>query len=341
MKKDKNSNIIPFPNLEQRLLNKGMDAVKEKRYKEALQIFNQYTAHYSGYPEVEVGIVVCLLELGLYEDAKEKCERLLQHDIGDYFYVMQIYITILIQLSEYEKVVSILEALFEEEKVPAAHAGELFHLLEFARKSSGQLFGNPDQNQTTKANVQVLGHQLVNGNFNEQLHAIQILRSERSISEIIEDLRTILADRKAHPIIQSMVLQLMMEKEMQDIVVVTKFGKTMKVNPSTVVNIFDQPFKVQVLNKLEDILSHENPTLYESVKELWERFLLVLFPFQPQPLDVMVWAGALQKSGYQFFGIDISDDELEDIYNVSIDKIEKACHEILEMEKVSMFEMNE
>jgi len=340
MKKDKYNNIIPFPNLEKRLLNKGMDALNEKRYKDALQIFKQFTAHYTDYPEVEVGIVVCLLELGLYEDAKEKCEWLLQHDIGDYFYVMQIYITVLIQLSEYDKVVSILEALFEEEKVPSTHAGELFHLLEFARKSSGQHFGIPDRNQTS-ANVQMLGAQLVNGNYNEQLHAIQLLRSERTISEIIEDLRTILADREAHPIIQSMVLQLMMEKEMQDIVVVTKFGKTMKVNPSTVVNIFDQPFTIQVLNKLEDMLSHENPTLYESVKELWERFLLVLFPFQPQPLDVMVWAGALHKSGYQFFGIDITNDELEDIYNVSVKKIEKACDEILEMEKISMFEMNE
>lgn len=338
-KRSTTSNIIPFPNLENRLLDKGMDALKERRYKEALQIFNQFAAVNPNYPEVEVGIVVCLLELGLYEDAKEKCERLLQEDIGDYFNVLQIYITILIQLSEYDKVVSILEALFEEEKVPANHAGELFHLLEFSRKSSSQQISRLSQYSTI--NVQALGHQLVNGSIPEQLDAIQKLRREAKGTEIIDDLKSVLADTQVHPIIQSFVLQLMIEQEMNDNVIVQKFDRSVNLNPSTAVNIFDQPFTIQVLNKLEDILSHENPTLYESVKELWERFLFVLFPFQPEPQDVMLWAGALHKFGYQLYGIDFSDDEIEDIYNVEISNVEKACQQILEVEKISMISFNE
>lgn len=338
MKKKKqrnNSKIIPFPNLEDRLLNNGMEALKEKRYKDALQFFNQFTAYNQSYPEVQVGIVVCLLELGLYEDAKEKCERLLQEDIGDYFNVMQIYITILIQLSEYDKVVTILEALFEEEKVPPEYAGELFHLLEFSRKSSNRLYGSSSQIESA-VNIQALGHILENGNISEQLQAIQNLRKETTISEIMEVLKNVVGDRHTHPVIQSMVLQLMIEKGIHESVVIQKFDWTMKLDLDEVIEIFEHPFTIQVLNKLEDILIHENPTLFDAVKELWERFLFVLFPFQPKPLDLNVWAGALHKFGYQLFGIDISDEEIEDIYHVEINRINQACQQILEVEKLSM-----
>lgn len=336
-KQSKNNKIIPFPNLEDRLLHKGMDALKEKQYKDALQIFNQFTEYNPNYPEVEVGIAVCLLELGLYEDAKEKCERLLQEDIGDYFNVIQIYITILIQLSEYDKVVTILEALFEEEKVPAEYAGELFHLLEFSRKSSDNVYG-PSSQYESSANIQALGQILENGNISEQLQAIQNLRKETTISEITDVLKNVLGDRHVHPVIQSMVLQLMIEKEIHDSVVVQKFDWTMKLNLDEVVAIFEHPFTIQVLNKLEDILIHENPTLFDAVKELWERFLFVLFPFQPEPMDVMVWAGALHKFGYHLFGIDLTDEEIEDIYHVEIDRIDGACLQIMEVEKLSMID---
>ena len=335
-KQSKNGKIIPFPNLEDRLLNKGMDALNEKRFKDALQFFNQFTAHNPNYPEVEVGIVVCLLELGLYEDAKERCERLLQEDIGDYFNVLQIYITILIQLSEYDKVVTILEALFEEERVPAEHAGELFHLLEFSRKSSGHLYGHSSSQYESSVNVQAIGHQLENGTISEQLQAIQNLRKESSITELTDVLKNVLGDRGNHPVIQSMVLQLMIEKEIQGSVVVQKFDWTMKLNLDEAIAIFEHPFTIQVLNKLEDVLINENPTLFEAVKELWERFLFVLFPFQPDPREVMVWAGALHKFGYQLFGIDITNEEIEDIYHIEIDIVDRACGQILEVEKLSM-----
>ncbi|HHW37630.1 MAG TPA: tetratricopeptide repeat protein [Bacillales bacterium] len=334
-KQSNNSKIIPFPNLEDRLLNNGMEALKEKKYKDALQFFYQFTAFNQSYPEVQIGIVVCLLELGLYEDAKEKCERLLQEDIGDYFNVMQIYITILIQLSEYDQVVTLLEALFEEEKVPPEHAGELFHLLEFSRKGSDHLYG-PSSQIESSVNIQALGHILESGNISEQLQAIQNLRKETTLSEITELLKNLLGNRNTHPVVQSMVLQLMIEKEIHESVIVQKFDWTMKLDLDEVVEVYEQPFTIQVLNKLEDILIHENPTLFEAVKELWERFLFVLFPFQPEPLDVMIWAGALHKFGYQLFGITVADEEIEDIYQNEIDRIDQACQQIFEVEKLSM-----
>ncbi|WP_374723864.1 tetratricopeptide repeat protein [Calidifontibacillus erzurumensis] len=331
--------IIPFPNLEERLLTKGMDALKERRFKEALQIFKQCSSLQPNHPEIEIGIVVCLIELGLYEDAKEQCERLLRENVGDYFYVLQIYMTILIQLSEYDKVVSILEVLFEEEKIPEEHARGLFHLLEFSRKSSDR--AAEQKKSQVLSDLDQLSERLNNGTANEQLYVIQQLRKVGSIGHWLDPLKKILANHHSHPVIQSLILQLLSEKEIEEPIVIAKFGRICEVNPITLTNIFEDPFTIQVLNRLEDHLGHVNPTLYEAIKELWELFLFVLYPFPPEPANISLWAGALHKYGYQLFGIDVTNNEIQELYNVKTDMLEEAYGQLLEAEKISTMNLNE
>lgn len=333
-KKNRQGKIIPFPKLEERLLDRGMELLEEKQYKDALQIFNQLISYHSHYPEVEIGIVVCLLELGLYEDAKEKCERLLQHDVGDYFKVLQIYITILIQLSEYDKVATMLEALFEEEKIPSEYAEELFHLLEFSRKRKD------NQIEEGSFNIEDLEHQLLYGHTDQQIYAVQKLRDKSNLSPIIDSLRTILQNEHVNPIIQSMVIQLMIEKQINETFVIRKFQKTIKIVPGQLKNIFDESFTIEVLNKLDDILGQENPTLFESVKQLWERFLFAIFPFKPEPQQVMLWAAALHKFGYKLYGIEITNEEINRIYRVEKEDVKRIYHEIMEVEKLSIIGTN-
>lgn len=336
MKKNKQTskdNIIPFPKLEERLLDRGMEALKDSQYKHALQIFNQLSEYNRDqYPEVEIGIVVCLLELGLYEDAKDKCERLLKEDVGDYFNIIQIYITILIQQSEFSEVVTLLETLFEEERIPPEHAEELFHLLEFSRKS---IENNIDQ-EIPIVYIDDIAQQLLNGSIEEQLQVIQKLRNEPALIKIIDTIKLVLENDKSHPIIQSMLLHLIMERQINDIFVINKFQRTMTVKLSDLKNIFDQSFTVEVLNILDDILGIENPTLFDNVKQLWERYLFAIYPFQPEVQQARSWAAALHKLGYELFGIDISDHELKAIYDVNNKVVASAYKQLVEAEKISV-----
>ena len=57
-----------------------------------------------------------------------------------YFTVLQVYMTILIQLKQYEEVKSTIEAVLEENQLPAESAEQFYRLLEFSRKMT-----DPDQ----------------------------------------------------------------------------------------------------------------------------------------------------------------------------------------------------
>lgn len=76
MKHDKkNSKIIPFPNVKERLVHKGMAALKEKNYHEALRLFSEAKRYDDEESDIYLGMAICLLEIGELEEAKGICEK--------------------------------------------------------------------------------------------------------------------------------------------------------------------------------------------------------------------------------------------------------------------------
>lgn len=63
-------------------------------------------------------MAICFLEIGELEEAKGICEKMLKEGQGHYFTVLQVYMTILIQLRQYDKVKETIEAVLEENKLP-------------------------------------------------------------------------------------------------------------------------------------------------------------------------------------------------------------------------------
>src|SRR5690606_8883706 len=107
-----------FPKLKERLMEKGLEALTNKKFSEALTFLTQAQEFERGNHEIELGIVICLFEMGELEQAKENCLVMLKEDVGDYFHVLQIYVTILIQLGQYDEVKTTIEAVLDEDAVP-------------------------------------------------------------------------------------------------------------------------------------------------------------------------------------------------------------------------------
>lgn len=53
--------------------------------------------------DLHLGMAICFLELGELEEAKSVCEKMLKEGYGHYFTVLQVYMTILIQLKNTKK----------------------------------------------------------------------------------------------------------------------------------------------------------------------------------------------------------------------------------------------
>lgn len=331
--------VIQFPKLKERLIEKGLDAVKGKHFKEAITLLKQAQQMVENHDDLELGILICLFELGELEDAKKQCKKMLQQDIGDYFNVLQIYLTILIQYGQYEEVKATIEAVIEENQVPP-HLIENFHsLLELSNKMittnhPTNSLANEENEKLERLNMKLLEQDDVK----EQLMQIQSLKNY-NIQQFLPELTAFLGAESKHPMLKSMVLQLLMERGVEDVITIKKFGKTLQVIPAKLANIANHPFTAQVLAQLSDKLSQDNPTLYEVTKELWLRFLFVLFPILPQEEDQMVWAAALHLYGYKLHGFDIDEKVIEGMYDINLFQLHAAIDKIHEIEEISFLQI--
>ncbi len=135
--KGQDDNVILFPGLVAKLVEKGMASLKEKKYYDALTYFKQSTDLEPKHPQARYGLVITNIELRQLEEAKKHCESMLNEGIGDYYDVLQVYVSLLVQLGDYQEVVDLLEVVIAEEKLPPKMAESFFHLLEFSRQMTG------------------------------------------------------------------------------------------------------------------------------------------------------------------------------------------------------------
>ena len=254
----KKADIIPFPRLKERLVDKGMAAMKDKQYQEALELFSEAVSHGDTESDVHLGMAICFLELGELEEAKQVCEKMLNEGYGHYFTVLQVYMTILIQLKQYEEVKSTIEAVLEENQLPAESAEQFYRLLEFSRKMT-----DPDQQDEAweEEYEDILDAEKVLNSPAEQMNLIHSLK-DRNIAKYTGLLKTILQDPGAHPLIKTMILTLMADHDYSKPVHITKFGDSMTAVPSETVQPDAAPVLHRVLRVLDETLGNENPTLY-------------------------------------------------------------------------------
>ncbi|QFT90098.1 hypothetical protein FIU87_15645 [Bacillus sp. THAF10] len=308
----KNKKIVEFPNLKHRLLEKAMETMKEKKFQEALELFLQARENNYAYAEVELGMVVCYMELGQLTEAKNRCKKMLQEDIGDYFHVLQIYITILIQLKEYEEVKTTIEAILEEDKLPAQYAQSFYQLLEFARKmlpqGKEQVEFEPEYGEDERLHLQDASTQ-------KQFEIIQSLK-QRNIRPLIPEIQDYLKEELHHPVLKTFLVHILKEQGWDKEMEIVKLGQRVDFNPTSLKSGEEDPFLNKVITILEDKVESENPTLFESLKEMLVRIHTVLCPLSFDPDHPAAWAAGLHSVGGEMFGLGLNDEDLGDEYSV-------------------------
>ncbi|KPB05495.1 tetratricopeptide repeat protein [Bacillus sp. CHD6a] len=330
MKKPKK--IVEFPNLKQRLLEKAMQMMKEKKFSDALELFEQARENDYAYAEVELGMVVCYMELGQLTEAKNRCKKMLREDVGEYFHVLQIYITILIQLKEYAEVKTTIEAILEEDKLPAQYAQNFYQLLEFARKMLPS-----EENESIEPDYHDQEDELFllhEGTVQKQYELIQSLK-HRNIRPLIPDIQQYLEDELKHPVLKTFLIHILVEQGWDKETEVIKMGQRTIIVPSNLKSGEEDPFLNKIISILEDKVESDNPTLYEGLKEMLVRIHTVQFPIPFTPDKPEVWAAGLHRAGVELFGLEASDEELAAQYHVSALEVKSVTREINKLEDFS------
>lgn len=321
-------NIVYFPGLVNRLLDKGMDALNDKKHKEALGYFSDILHHENKHPQAHLGYILSLFGLGQLSEAKTHCEQMMREGVGDYFEVLQIYLSILVQLSEFEKAAEMIEAVLQENKLPPDMAESFYQILEFSRKrmSEPKISEDPAPEKTT-VDISKQRSLLNSSDIEKQWIAIQDLSESRQ-AEAIDLYKQFLKDKDKDPFLKSMVLQILNKKNIKEPVEIYKFGKHLNIHTAALGNMLTDNFFEEVKEVLSKSLQHENPTLYEMALQIWEHFVTAMFPVAITPRDENLWAAALFQVIHDLNGIDISNQHTAQIHSIELEQLLQAADQI-------------
>ena len=132
----KKANVIVFPGTFEKLVEKGLASVEKGEFEQAVKAFDQAIVYEPDYPEFLGPYAVALYETKDFERAKEIAARLLHSGAANYIDAMELYLTISIQLQQYEEVEMTIGTLIDEGVVPNAKLNKFRYLRELNERLS-------------------------------------------------------------------------------------------------------------------------------------------------------------------------------------------------------------
>lgn len=333
-KKAEEAKIISFPNLGERLIVKGLDELGNRNFRDAALLFSQAREFEPENDEVCMGLVVSLVELEYYEESKELCQEMLNKGIGDYFQLINIYLMVLLQLSEHQEMVTTIEMLFEENQIPFDKEEHFEKMLQFSKRALEDKKEEADRQKQQLAE-ELKEDELFEGKTDNEMFLVISKLTNINIRPFIPQIEQFLQEEQGHPFFKTMLLNILADQEYNEEVTLKKFSKAKSVIPNELAGLKETEFYKKVTSLTEAEISQKNPSLFEMVHSLIERHSFLLYPFEPEPESLPVWAAAYHALAEEYMAGENISGKIADIYLADEEAVEDILSYIKEIEEIS------
>ena len=320
----KGDKVIYYPGLVNRLIEKGMDALKEKDGKTAYHYFLEAEQHERDHPKVLFGKMLSLVELGRLQEALNYTARLLDDGIGDYFSLLKIHLSLLIQLGHYDEAAALISTVLSEHRIPAREVESFYQLLHFSRQMADE---RNDDRGDDDAPLEEMIRMLEASSLEVQLKAITSLKNYEETKATEALVRYVQSPDKDFAL-KSIALRALHEKKYDDFVQIEKDGRKMKVKPKELDDLFKGTFATKVLAILQQQVENEQPFLFEFARQICFSHLLAIYPFLPEPEDEIVWAGVFHYCAAERLGLEEELAELLRKYSLDTKTVARLKREV-------------
>ncbi|WP_053364262.1 tetratricopeptide repeat protein [Bacillus sp. FJAT-27251] len=328
----KEGNIILFPGLERRLMDKGLELLHARKFRQAAEFLEQAVAMEHDNAEARIGLVVAYYEAGRVKEAKKLAAGMLRDGVGDYIQVMDLYIMILVQLGEYEEIITTIEGLLEGKHVPTDKFEHFSKMLQFSRKMA--------EGKAVPVENDVPGHseaerlQLFECKDPDEQMMVAARLANENIRPHLPEIKKYLASDSGHPFLKSMLLNILKEQEYDGELQVEKFGRKASFIPARLPDVHEMMMS-DVFKLLEDKFENDDPVFLENIKGMAERNFFLLYPFDPEPNNPLAWAGAYDYLGKSYYGHEWTLEQYIEENGGDEEEIGKAVEAIRKIEEIS------
>ncbi|MCH7322263.1 DUF3196 domain-containing protein [Solibacillus sp. MA9] len=270
--------VILFPGTVERLFNEAKSLAELSRYHEANDLFEQALLLEEG-DEVSLSVFAySLYETKSYVRAKEICEDILAKGPNMYFEVMELYLTICMQLRQFKQVEKIIQSLLEEDIIPSDEIDKFTRLkklnAEIAENQEAHLLQTTIDEDDDDFDV----HLFLQLTVQQQLLQIHEM-TDINIRPFVEELKIIIETESVHPFIQSLLLILLVEQQVNIPIALAKFNHMDTINPAQLELPTKLPQFQAVMVHITETLE-QDPTMLEAVNHLVAKHAIVLYPFE-------------------------------------------------------------
>ncbi|WP_397539496.1 tetratricopeptide repeat protein [Rummeliibacillus pycnus] len=278
-KLQKHQNVIVFPGTIERLIAEGQRYAENYQYDKAVVSLREALQYTEGDESLLSVYAFALYETRNFQEAKVICEKLLA--IGPQLYIetMELYLTVLMELKEFKQVETLIDSLLEEDVIPLESQDKFIHI----KNLNAMIADKQDEVQVDGVEIEITYEQFEADQFFSKTNLLQMQQlqavREVNIRPLKEQMVAIVEDERAHPMIQSFALYLLVQQEIDLEVQVKKFDEVSTVNPSQLQFPDEMPVAKKVLKLVESALEQEPSTL-EMVQYLLARHMFVTYPFE-------------------------------------------------------------
>ncbi|MBP3038258.1 tetratricopeptide repeat protein [Bacillaceae bacterium Marseille-Q3522] len=333
----RHDNIILFPNLEKRLVEKGLQYLKEKNWKEAIVLLEDALAWNYRHDEIYIGLVIAYFEYGNLQKAKQLAEIMLQEEIGDNLQTVDLYFMILVQLHDYDKIVTMIDKMLQEEEIPESKLEHFEKILQLSKKMLKDAAVISSDTAEHESHVhKKLG--LLGKNAAEQMLLVKKLEKEK-IQPYIVEVKEYLTSIEGNVFVKTLLLHVLKEQQYEQPVKVEKLAQKGIVMPAHLKEVTQQEQFLQLASTLRVFLENEDPIMLEHAKEFIEQQFLILYPFQFEKYPVPVYAAAYYFVINEYFGKTAEAEEVAGKFKVAVGDMKQAIKKIHSLEQISFRDM--
>lgn len=275
-------NVVLFPGTVNKLIADAHEYVESYQYDLANKSFEEALKYSDGDgDEVTLSVYAySLYEAKSFEKAREVCEQLLKMGPTMYLEVMELYLTVCMQLKQFKQVEQIISSLLEEGAIPAEQMEKFERLKELNANIAQNAIKQED---FTVGSIEIDQEIFMLENFltlppAKQLTLVHELTS-RNIRSIVKHLKAIIENDGTHPFIKSIVLILMVEQQVDMAIKISKFSLVKEVNPVSLELPTTMP-QFQVVSSLVAEKLEKEPSALEMVEYLLSKHAIVAYPFE-------------------------------------------------------------
>ncbi|MFJ8458267.1 hypothetical protein ACIQ57_03950 [Lysinibacillus xylanilyticus] len=273
----KHDNIVVFPGAFQTLIREAHMYAENYQYEEAVASFEKAFSYEDGDELALSAYAYALYELKAYDKVKNVCEQLLAMGTTLYVEVMELYVTVCMQLKEFHQVESLITTLIEENAFPIDQLEKFERLRSLNQEVAKNLQKKEDAQRLLEEQEFELSE------FSALTPDEQSIRLHRLMDTNVRQLKTalkaIIECPTIHPFVQSLALILLVEQEVSIEITVSKFNKTMTINPINLVLPNQLPQYGEVKKIIESKLE-QDPSTQEMVQYLMAKHAIVTYPFE-------------------------------------------------------------